>query len=237
MAEFDVGLLVAAWLTGLAGGGGHCIGMCGGIVGALGLRQRPGLQGFGVLLGAHLGRVLGYSAAGAITGFLGAAVFASALGAHGIAVLRIAAAVLVAIIGLQLLLGRPLLVAAERLGARFWRRIAPHFRGLLPPRDPLHALLVGALWGWLPCGLVYTELSVAAASGGALQGALVMFAFGLGTSVSLSAASVLLQSLGVGKLSRQLSGALLVLFGVWMILPFIGGHNMLAAEHVHHMAP
>ena len=102
---------------------------------------------------------------------------------------------------------------------------------MLPPRDPLHALLAGALWGWLPCGLVYTELSVAAASGGGLQGALVMSAFGAGTSVSLSAASMLLQTLGVGKLSRQLSGALLVLFGVWMVLPFLGGPNM---QHLTH---
>ena len=230
MAEFDIGLLVAAWLTGLAGGG-HCIGMCGGIVGALGLRQGAGLRGFGIQLCAHLGRVLGYALAGALAGFLGGALFATALGPSGIAALRIAAALLVAVIGLQLLLGRPLLVSFEKLGARFWRRVAPGFRGLLPPRDPLHALLAGALWGWLPCGLVYTELSVAAASGGGLQGALVMSAFGAGTSVSLSAASMLLQTLGVGKLSRQLSGALLVLFGVWMVLPFLGGPNM---QHLTH---
>lgn len=63
-----------------------------------------------------------------------------------------------------------------------------------------------------------------------------MAAFGVGTSVSLSAASVLLQSLGVGKLSRQLSGALLVLFGVWMMLPFLGGPAVLA-HHAQHMAP
>jgi sulfite exporter TauE/SafE len=234
MTELDAALLVAAWLTGLAGGGGHCLAMCGGIVGALGLRQGRGLSGLAVLVSAHFGRMLGYAVAGAVTGFLGAAVLASALGTHGIAALRIAAAILVALIGLQLLLGRPFLGHAERLGARLWRRIAPIFRGLLPPRDPLHGLAAGVLWGWLPCGLVYTQLTVAAASGGATQGALVMLAFGAGTSVSLSVAGALLQWLGIGRLSRRVSGALLVLFGLWMALPFLGG---LAAPHAHALTP
>jgi uncharacterized protein len=236
MTDLDAALLVAAWLTGLAGGGGHCLAMCGGIVGALGLRQRRGWRGLTVLLSAHLGRMLSYATVGAVTGFLGAAVFASALGPRGMAALRIAAAVLVTLIGLQLLLGRPLLASAEKLGARLWRWIAPSFRGLLPPRDPLRGLAVGALWGWLPCGLVYTELSVAAASGGATEGALVMLAFGAGTSVSLSVAGALLQWLGIGRLSSRLSGALLVLFGVWMALPFLGGPAM-PAMHAHALTP
>lgn len=235
MTEFDLGLLVAAWLTGLAGGGGHCLAMCGGIVGALGLKQRPGLRGVGVVLAAHLGRVLGYALAGAVVGFLGVSVIGAAVGPRGLGVLRIAAALLVAAIGVQFLLGRPLLTPAEKLGARAWRRVAPLFRSLLPPRDPLRALVVGALWGWLPCGLVYTELTVAATSGGAASGAALMVAFGLGTSVSLSAASALLHSLGLGKLSPRLSGALLVLFGLWMALPILGGPGLSAS--MHHMIP
>jgi len=64
--------------------------------------------------------------------------------------------------GVQLLLGRPLLTRLEQAGSRFWRMLAPQMRKLLPPRDPLRAFGVGALWGWLPCGLVYSELAVAA---------------------------------------------------------------------------
>jgi sulfite exporter TauE/SafE len=229
MLDLDVGLLVAAWLTGLAGGSGHCLGMCGGIVGALGVRQRPGVSGFAVLAAAHTGRVLGYAAAGAAVGFAGAAVFGSLLGPAGIAALRAGAAVLVALIGLQLLIGRSTLAPFERAGARFWRRLGPLVRPLLPPRDPLRGLAAGALWGFLPCGLVYSELAVAAASGGALQGAFMMTAFGLGTSVSLSALSALLQSLGIGRLPRQLSGALLIVFGVWMLLPLGAAHREHAA--------
>jgi sulfite exporter TauE/SafE len=230
MTEVDAGLLVGAWLTGLAGGSGHCLGMCGGIVGALGVRQRPGWAGFGVLVAAHLGRVLGYALAGAAVGVVGAAAAGGLLGADGISALRIMAALLMVLIGLQLLLGRSLLTPLERGGARFWRKLAPIVRSLLPPRDPLRALLVGALWGWLPCGLVYAELGVAAAAGGALAGALTMSFFGLGTVVSLSALSALLQSLGLARLPRQASGLLLVAFGVWMVVPF------LVAPHAHAFA-
>lgn len=231
MPELDAALLLAAWLTGLAGSGGHCLGMCGGIVGALGVGQRPGLAGFAVLLAAHLGRILSYSTAGALAGLLGAAAVTTLFGAHGLLVLRIAAAVLIGAIGVQLLLGRALLAPLERAGAVVWRRLAPLLRPLLPPRDPLRALAVGALWGWLPCGLVYAQLSVAATAGGALQGGLVMALFGLGTSVGLTALSALLQSLGLSRLPRQAAGMLLVLFGVALVLPLLrsGAH-----EHLLH---
>jgi sulfite exporter TauE/SafE len=221
MPELDIGMLIAAWLTGLAGSGGHCLGMCGGIVGALGLRQRPGLRGLPVLAAAHLGRVLGYAAAGALVGFAGAAAFGAALGTEGLALLRLGAAALIAAIGVQLLLGRPLLTPLERVGARFWRRLAPLMRTLLPPRTTFHALAAGALWGWLPCGLVYAQLGVAAAAGGALQGAALMTMFGLGTTVGLSLLSALLQSLGLARLPRRAAGALLVVFAVTMTLPFL----------------
>ena len=100
-------------------------------------------------------------------------------------------------------------------------------RKLLPPRDPVRAFGVGALWGWLPCGLVYAELAVATAAGGTVQGALVMASFGIGTIVSLSVLSALLHAVGLGRMPRQASGVLLVLFAIWTILPLIrGGSHM-----------
>jgi len=227
MTEADIGLVLAAWLTGLAGGSGHCIGMCGGIVGALGVGQGAGLSGLARLGAAHLGRVSSYAVAGALVGFAGATVVSGLPGGAGFTVLRITAAALIFAIGLQLLLGRPLLTRLERAGARFWRLLAPQMRKLLPPRDPLRAFGVGALWGWLPCGLVYAELAVAAASGGPLAGAAVMGAFGLGTIVALSLVSVLLHSLGLARMPRRISGALLVLFAVWTVLPLLqmGAHS------------
>jgi sulfite exporter TauE/SafE len=221
MSEFDAGLILAAWLTGLAGGSGHCLGMCGGIVGALGVRQGSGLRGTSIVLVAHAGRVIGYAIAGAIIGLFGATIVGTIAGSSAMPVLRAVAAALVLLIGLQLLLGRPLLTRLERGGARIWRVLAPTFRRWLPPRNPLHGLLAGMLWGWLPCGLVYAQLTVAATSGSAAQGALLMVAFGIGTSVSLSVVSVLLQSLGLGRLPRQASGVLLIVFALWTVLPLV----------------
>jgi uncharacterized protein len=182
-----------------------------------------------VVLAAHLGRISSYSAAGALAGLLGAAAVTTLFGAHGLLVLRIAAAVLIGAIGVQLLLGRALLTPLERAGAVVWRWLAPLLKPLLPPRDPLRALAVGALWGWLPCGLVYAQLSVAATTGGALQGGLVMALFGLGTSVGLTVLSALLHSLGLARLPRQAAGMLLVLFGVALVLPLfamVGHHHL-----------
>jgi len=221
MTEFDIGIVLAAWLTGFAGGSGHCIGMCGGIVGALGVGQGAGWSGLARIAAAHLGRIASYTVAGVVAGFAGAAFVTGLLGPRGMVALRIAAAVLIFAIGLRLLFGWPLLRRLEQGGARFWQLLAPQMRRLLPPRDPLRAFGVGAIWGWLPCGLVYSELAVAAASGGMRAGALVMAAFGLGTVVSLSMVSVLLHSLGMARLPRQASGALLVLFAVWTVLPFV----------------
>lgn len=223
MTEFDIGLVVAAWLTGLAGGSGHCIGMCGGIVGALGVGQGSGWGGLIRLGAAHLGRVSSYALAGAGVGLLGATFATGLLGQTGVSALRIAAAVLIFAIGLQLLFGRPLLTRLEQAGSRFWRVLAPQMQKLLPPRDPVRAFGVGTLWGWLPCGLVYSELAVAAASGGPITGALVMGSFGLGTIVSLSAVSVLLHSLGIARMPRQAGGALLILFAIWTVLPLVHG--------------
>jgi sulfite exporter TauE/SafE len=240
MLDVDIALLAAAWLTGLAGGGGHCIGMCGGIVGALGLRQHGSARGLALLLCAHAGRVFSYSAAGGVAGFAGAAAAGGLAGAPGLAALRIAAGALVAVIGLQLLLGRPLLTPLERGGARIWRSLAPLLRALLPPRNPARAFAVGALWGWLPCGLVYAELSVAAAAGGATQGAALMAAFGVGTVLSLSLLGALLQAVGLARLPRRASGALLVAFGLWTAMPGLlgpsgdSGHGGHAVEAVHH---
>ena len=221
MTEFDAGLLIAAWLTGLAGGSGHCIGMCGGILGALGVGQGRGWHGFVMVTTAHLGRISSYAVAGTLAGAAGAGIFSGLFGDSGLMLLRVVAAALIFAIGLQLLLGRPMLAALERGGARFWQLLAPRMRSLLPPTNALRAFGVGAFWGWLPCGLVYAELAVASATGSAPMGALVMASFGLGTIVSLSALGALLHAVGLGRMPRQVSGVLLLLFAVWTLVPVL----------------
>jgi sulfite exporter TauE/SafE len=111
----DAAIILAAWLTGLAGGSGHCLGMCGGIVGALGIGQGRGGRGLARLAAAHFGRVTSYALAGAFAGLAGATALTGALGPAGLEVLRFAAACLILAIGLQLLLGRPLPASVTRV--------------------------------------------------------------------------------------------------------------------------
>jgi sulfite exporter TauE/SafE len=73
----------------------------------------------------------------------------------------------------------------EQLGSVLWQRIQPLTRLVFPITSPLRALLLGMLWGWLPCGLVYSVLVTALASGHPQSGALIMLAFGLGTLPNL----------------------------------------------------
>ena len=75
----------------------------------------------------------------------------------------------------------------ELVGAVLWKHLQPFTRRLLPVDTVPRALALGALWGWLPCGLVYSVLLTALAAGSATQGAFVMLAFGLGTLPNLLA--------------------------------------------------
>ncbi|MCY1422922.1 Cytochrome C biogenesis protein transmembrane region [compost metagenome] len=106
------------------------------------------------------------------------------------------------------------------LGRILWRRIEPLARGLLPVHNAPRALLLGALWGWLPCGLVYSTLLWAASQGDAFDSALLMLAFGLGTLPVLLATGLaaerltaLLRRRGV----RIAGGLLVILFGLWTL--------------------
>jgi len=200
-------LALSAFLVGLLGGA-HCVAMCGGIVGALNFRARPAalvaaaiggqamLAGEGVAsqLAIHAaysgGRIASYAAAGAIAGGLGGtAMLIDAVLPAQLALALIANTGLV-LLGLYLA-GRGRLVAKlEALGGWAWRRIAPLGRHFVPADTPARALGVGAVWGWLPCGLVYSVLALALVSGDAAHGAAVMLAFGLGTAPNLLAAGL-----------------------------------------------
>lgn len=170
----------------------HCVGMCGGIVGALAfalpseVRREPALL-LGYLLLLNLGRVVSYSLAGALVGLWGEALL-YALGGGSLRLwLQWTAALIVVLIGLNLAGWLPRLNRIERLGEPLWRRLEPIARNLLPIRRPGAAVIYGALWGWLPCGLVYTMLLGAATRSDALQGALYMAVFGLGTLAPVAA--------------------------------------------------
>jgi uncharacterized protein len=202
--------LLAALLGGLVGSV-HCVGMCGGIAGALGVAG-GGRASFALAYSA--GRIGSYAAAGAVAGAVGAGL----AGAAGIGPwLRLLMGLVLVLLGLQVALNLRLLAPLEAAGAGLWRRLAPAARHFVPPRHAGQALALGALWGWLPCGLVYGMLAAAAGSGGALDGAVFMAVFGLGTApamVGLAWASGR-GSQWLTASRRRALGWLLVAFGAW----------------------
>lgn len=230
MTELFVNL-VSAFMLGLLGSG-HCLGMCGGLMGALSLGAAPGKASRArVLLGYNLGRVSSYGMAGL---FLGGAGWALG-GALGPLPLRLLAGALLVCMGCYLAGWWHGLLALERLGQGLWQHLRPFSSRLLPVRSVGSAWLLGALWGWLPCGLVYSTLAWAAAQGSAWRSASLMLAFGLGTLPLLllsATASVQARRQLSGKRLRTAMGVLVIAFGSWTLLADL--YQGPAGPHQHH---
>jgi sulfite exporter TauE/SafE len=210
-------LLGSALVLGLLGGG-HCLGMCGGLMGALTLAIPPEQRGkrLRLLLAYNLGRIFSYACAGLLLGLAGWAVASS----PAALALRVVAALLLIAMGLYLAGWWSGLTRIEALGRGLWRHIQPVASRLLPVSSLPRALLLGALWGWLPCGLVYSTLLWAASQGNAGYSAALMLAFGVGTWPVLLATGLAAER--VNALLRRRSvrvagGVLVMLFGVWTL--------------------
>jgi len=216
---YDAGL-VAVFLVGLLGGV-HCVGMCGGIVSALTVQLPQHRTPWSIHLAYNLGRISSYMVAGAIMGAVGSL---GLLLEHWLPVqmvLYVGANLMLIGLGLYLTGLTRTLAFVERAGHWLWRCVQPWTRRFLPVKGVRQALPLGMLWGWLPCGLVYSVLAMALLSGSPLRGALIMLAFGLGTLPNLMLAGLLLvrfRRLTQGRTLRLLSGCLVLLFGVWGLI-------------------
>jgi uncharacterized protein len=214
----------AAFLVGLLGGV-HCVGMCGGIVGALSFGLPEQTRGrfsalLPYLLNYNLGRLISYTVAGALLGGVGA-LAANLVTLHQAqSVLQIIAGLFMIAMGLYLGGWWFGMNKLERLGGKLWRFIEPFGRRLLPVQKPSQALVMGLVWGWLPCGLVYSALIWAISAGSALKGGLLLLSFGLGTLPNLLAMGIF-----AGKLTAllrrpgvmHLAGTLVILIGLFTI--------------------
>lgn len=203
-------------------GGLHCAGMCGGFIGALQVNRPRDVSPVRLAAGYHAGRIASYVIAGALVGTLGGSLYAAELPPLQIILLVVGSAMLLAI-GATLFGRGAWLKRIEPLGAWVWRMIGPVARRVYPPRSARQSIVAGLAWGWIPCGMVYAALPLALVAGGALQGALVMLAFGLGTLPNLAlidAAAVRLAAAGAGSATasrtwlRPLAGAVIVVFGL-----------------------
>lgn len=213
MLEFS---LISVFLVGLLGGG-HCVGMCGGIVGAVSMSLPQAKPKLHFLAAYNAGRIISYSLAGALAGAVGASSFFLSNVLPIEKTLYCAASLMMILLGLYLAGFSAMLTRVESLGANVWKRIQPFGKRFIPVKTKSQAFCLGMVWGWLPCGLVYSVLIAALASGSASQGAIIMLCFGLGTLPTLLAmgmTAVKLKQYLQQSWVRKLSGLLIITFGL-----------------------
>lgn len=204
-------------------GGGHCVGMCGGLSSAFALQLPPGLNRTGLIVLLNLGRISSYVFIGLLVG---------AIGQIGISLdqtrwlqngLYLFANLLLLLLGLYLAGISSLATRIESIGRPVWKRLNPLLNRLLPIQSVPACFGVGMLWGWLPCGLVYSASLYALGSGNALEGGLYMLVFALGTLPNLLAMGLFaaqLKNFLQRKTVRLAAGLLVAAWALWRLVSF-----------------
>jgi sulfite exporter TauE/SafE len=228
---FDPTILSTALLAGLLGSG-HCFGMCGGIAAGLGAMSRgravvPALQ-------FNLARLFSY----AVLGLLAATILSGVTGLIPIARwLRIFTALMILLIGLKFLFEFRGIEFIEKGGAGLWKKILPFAMKASNRQDAIGRFLLGACWGFIPCGLVYTVLMTAASTANPASGATTMLAFGIGTLPSMLGLTVAAPALSAfleDRTVRKVIGFALVVLAAWTIAMMWAGMQGQAGSHAHH---
>jgi sulfite exporter TauE/SafE len=217
-------LLSAALLAGLLGSA-HCLGMCAGISGLFAVSSE--IASFRAqlpfALAYNLGRVCSYAFLGIVVATFGGVIVKASPGLAG--AIRLLSGAIIILVGLKVAFDSRILNIVERMGTTLWSRIAPVAQKLVPVTNVPKAFGLGLVWGWLPCGLVYSVLLIAATSTQPIQGAFVMIVFGLGTLPAM-----LLTGLGAARVSafmrrrgtRLGMGLLIIALGVLTIAMPLG---------------
>ena len=236
----ELSALLTAFFVGLLGSG-HCFGMCGGIAAGLGTlpvkRGNGDDEGKPEALSAVLfnfGRIISYTVLGLLSAWILASVGEMLNVPKWSMALRFLTAIMIFLIGLQFLFNWQLLAGIERIGARVWKHVLPLAVKAASLPGGIGRLLLGLCWGLLPCGLVYSVILTASAAGSPIGGALVMFAFGIGTLPSMlgmSLAAPALASMLSDQWTRRLMGAALIFLAVLSVTLMVvkmqgqGGHQ------------
>ncbi|MCP4046695.1 MAG: sulfite exporter TauE/SafE family protein [Gammaproteobacteria bacterium] len=238
----DISVLLTAFFVGLLGSG-HCFGMCGGIAAGLGslpvqndadARAKP--RALSAFL-FNVGRILSYACLGLVSAWLLSRVGKVLNVPQWSMVLRFLTAFMIFLIGLQYLLNWNTLAFIEKAGAKVWKHVLPLAVRASSLPGGTGRLLLGLLWGLLPCGLVYSVLLTASAAGSSISGASVMLAFGIGTLPSMLGMSLAAPALAAmlnDRWTKKLMGAALILLAVISVSLMV--IKMQGKQHHHHLS-
>ncbi len=242
--------LLSAFIIGLLGSG-HCLVMCGGITtmltsaidnptakdksktsaqGDIEIKEihsddpsqkpcTPSVNRSSLLLFYHVGRIASYCLIGAIVGFTGS-IAAKNIGMP-LAGLRLISAIFLIFLGLYIGQWLLWLNRIEALGKGLWGYLSPLAKHVIPVDNTKKSFGLGALWGWLPCGLVYSTLTWALASGSSYTGAAIMLAFGLGTlpaQLTISFGIISTKNLQVNTVYRKIMAIPLISYGIYTFI-------------------
>ena len=212
--------LPIALATGFLGGFGHCVAMCGPLVGALGISAPPGIPARRALLpqlAYHLGRITTYGTVGAVMGLAGSFVNVAGRMAGWQDVVAVLAGALMVAMGLGAVAQSLWVKSAE---GRLAGRVLSAVRKLAGHEAPMRAYPLGLVLGFLPCGLSYSAFAAAAATGSPVAGMALALAFGAGTLPALLLAGAVVNALSFrarGLLHRA-GGVLVALLGILFVL-------------------
>jgi sulfite exporter TauE/SafE len=207
----------------------HCIGMCGSIIGTLTLSLSPEIRNKKSLLlpfvfNYNLGRITSYAIAGALAGIIQSLAVTHLSEINGHRLLQILSATIMASAGFYIAGWFPRFAYIEKIGIHFWKKIEPFGRRLIPVKNLTHAYLFGMVWGWLPCGLVYAALALAATADDVSKSALTMLAFGLGTLPAVMGVGIMtgiLTRLSRMQRFKQAIGLFMIMLALLAALPWL----------------
>ena len=214
----------------------HCIGMCGSIIGTLTLSLKPEIREkksklYPYVLTYNLGRITSYTIAGILIGAI-EFILTRPLGeGHGHRVLQILSALIMAGAGFYIAGWFPQFAYIEKSGSWIWKKLEPLGRKLIPVQTLTQGYLFGMVWGWIPCGLVYSTLALAATTGDVVKSTLTMLFFGLGTLPAVMGLGIMTSSLArLAKMERfrQAVGVMFIILALFAAFPWI---NPMRLQH------
>lgn len=211
-------LLLSAFILGLAGST-HCLGMCGGIASSLLFSATPNVGRWSLIFSYNFGRIFSYSLAGVLVAFLGEQLSRNEL--IPVAFLQYFSVILMALLGLYIAGWWQIIRYIEQFFSPIFKRLKPLSNHFLPLNNPLKAIPYGMIWGWLPCGLVYTTLTWTLTVPTPLHGGLFMLFFGLGTIpaiVAVALSSDFFQRVLSYPLSRKVMGVAIIIYSIILLI-------------------